>query len=332
MLDHTEELEETGVSLVPEAVDQMDREALRQRVRDYVAANSTSLKNVGLVAGIAESTFTAWLSDKYKGNNERIDTNVRIWLKSEEQLGRRRMAMPTDAKFAQTRSAQKFLAALEHAQALPDIVVIVGGAGVGKTTAINHYKATRPNVLVLTAEPLIGSAFAMLDYLREVLGIPEQTRHKISRAITVKLQGTQGLIIIDEAQHLAVRCINQLRAIFDRAGIGLALVGNEEVWSRIDGGGRKAEFAQLFSRVGMRVTVARPSVKDIEIMLDASEVTEPAQRALLKTIASKPGALRTMGKTLRIARMVAIGAEETLNDTHIQSAWNRLAGGEIGGS
>jgi DNA transposition AAA+ family ATPase len=319
---------EEALNMVPAAIDQLDREALRQRVRDYVATNSTSYKGVALMAGVAESTFTAWLGGKYRGNNDRIEADIRVWLKSEEQLGKRRMVLPVDAKFSPTRSALKFMAALEHAQAMPDVAVIAAGAGVGKTTTCTHYKATRPNVWILTAEPSMATPYAMLEYLREVLGLPETPPHKTSRAVTMKLQGTQGLVIIDEAQHLSIKCIDQMRMIYDRAGIGLALVGNEEVWGRIDGGGRKAELAQLFSRVGIRVTVGRPTAKDIEILLDASEITDPKQRAVLKTIAGKPGALRAMVKTLRLARMVALGSEEELNDTHIMSAWHRLSGGQ----
>lgn len=67
---------------------------------------------------------------------------------------------------------------------------------------------------------------------------------KRSRATSSRLKGTQGLLIVDEAQHLSAGAIDQLRAVHDRAEVGLALLGNEEVWSRIDGGGRKAQ-AQL---------------------------------------------------------------------------------------
>jgi DNA transposition AAA+ family ATPase len=295
-----------------------------------VAANSTSYKSVSLLVGVGESTFTAWLGNKYRGDNDKIDEKVAIWLKNEASITRQKKVLPADIKFAPTRSAQKFLAVLEHAQALPDVVVIAGGAGVGKSTACLQYKATHPNVWILTAEPSISSAYAMLEYLRETLGIPEVAPHKVSRAITIKLTGTQGLVIIDEAQHLAPKTIDQMRCVYDRAGIGLALVGNEEVWSRIDGGGRKADMAQLFSRVGMRITVARPTKKDIEAMLDASDIADAKQRLTLQTIAGKPGALRGMAKTLRIARMLALGADQPLSEEHIRAAYSRLSGGEDG--
>ena len=65
--------------------------------------------------------------------------------------------------------------------------------------------------------------------------------------------------MIDEAQHLTVRALNHLRCVSDESGIGIALVGNEEIYSKLRGSG-KADFAQLFSRVGMRKHVLTNSL------------------------------------------------------------------------
>jgi DNA transposition AAA+ family ATPase len=332
MLDTTTEIStQPNVPLVADGIEQLSPEALRQRVRDYAAAHAVSLRSIGVLCQVAgESTFTAWVSGKYKGDNEAIDKKVRIWLRHEDQVSRQKAVLPVDVKFAQTPTAVKFLTALEYAQALPDIIVISGGAGVGKTSAIHHYRDTRPNVWVLTAEPLLSSHSKMMEYLREVLGIPETGRHKVSRAVAQKLQGTQGLIIIDEAQHLTPKCMDQMRSVFDRAGVGLALVGNEEVWARIDGGGHKAGYSQVFSRVGMRVTVARPTTKDIEVLLDAAEVVGAAPRAVLRTLGQKPGGLRGMVKTLRAGRLAASGAGQELTDEHVIAAWSRRMGAQDG--
>lgn len=301
---------------------------LRQAVRDYVAANSTSYKSIATVAGVGESTFTAWLGNKYRGKNELIDEKVRIWLQSEKSFARQKSAMPADVAFVHTRSAKKIIATLEHAQAMPDIVVVSGGAGIGKSSSCAQYKATHPNVFLLTAEPSLSSSYAMMEYLRETLSIPETAPFRVSRAITLKLQNSQALIIIDEAQHLKPEAIDQLRSVHDRAQVGMAFVGNEEVWKQIDGGGRNAKMAQIFSRVGMRVSVARSTPKDIDAMLDASGIDDEDSRKVLKFVASKPGALRGMVKTLRVARMLAMGAEQELNKAHLEAAYTRLSGGQ----
>jgi len=320
MLDHAE-------PTIPKL--DLDADALRQRVRDHVAMNSTSLKSVALLAGVGESTFTAWLGAKYRGDNDAITEKVRIWAANEETIARTKTIVPEALKFTHTSASKKILGALEHAQVLGGVVVITGGPGVGKTTSCNHYMATHPNVWKLTSEPLLSGPFAMVEYLRDVLGIPQTAPHKLSRAIAAKLTGTKGLLIFDEAQHQAMLTIDQIRAINDRCQIGIAFVGTEEFWQRIDGGGRKGEFAQFRSRVGLRVHVTKSGTKDADAILDAEEITDPKQRAMLKIFAGKPGALRSMCMTLRDARMMAAGAKEELTAEHIEAAWTMLSGAEV---
>jgi DNA transposition AAA+ family ATPase len=266
------------------------------------------------------------LNSRYAGNNEKIEEKVRIWLHSQKSFAAAKVAMPEPLRFVHTRSAKKFLSALEFAQAMPDVAVIVGAPGTGKTTACVQYKATHPNVWHLTAEPLISACGPVMKYLREAVGLPEMETYRIPHAMQMKIQNTQGLIIVDEAQHLSTEALDQLRSVHDRCGVGLALVGSEELWRRVDGGGRKAAFAQLFSRVGIRVAVGRSSVRDIEVLLDAAGIHDEKQRAVLKTIGQKPGALRGIVKTLRAARKVAAGAGEALGEQHILQAWQLNCG------
>jgi DNA transposition AAA+ family ATPase len=302
---------------------------LRARVKAYVQAHSISYRSIALMAGIGESTFTAWLNEKYRGNNEAIEEKVTLWFDSETVLSRAKVSMP-EIKFTLTKTAGKILAALQHAQSQPDIVQITGGAGVGKTlTAIQH-KRSHPNVWMLTADPSVCTPYSMLEYLRDVLGMPETAPHRTCRAIIAKLAGTQALLIIDESQHLNAKAFDQLRAIHDQAGIGMAFMGNEEVHGRIDGGGRREEFAQVFSRIGKRVKAMKSSADDIELMLDSAGVDDAKQRSTLRFIAQRPGALRSMMKTLRLARTVAIGAQEELNDGHIRAAYANSTGDQDG--
>lgn len=320
-----------GPAKLAQDLNALQGDELRQKVREYMAAHKVSQSAVATVAGIAESTFSAWLKSTYKGDNEKVDERVRIWLRSNEVFSGRRRTSLRHMKFAETISAGKMIAALEHAQALPDIVVISAGAGVGKTATCVHYERSRPNVWRFTADPSLHSHGKMLDYMREVLNIPKMPSHKITRAIADRLSNTQGLLIIDEAQHLATKCIEMLRSIHDRGEVGMAFVGNMEVWGRIDGGGRNSELTQVFSRVGNRVQIARPSDRDIEIILDTVGIEDDEQRRILKTIAKEPGALRALDKVLVLANIVADGAGEPLGKPHLMRAWSRFSGRRIGG-
>ena len=75
--------------------------------------------------------------------------------------------------------------------------------------------------------------------------------------IVQRLQGTKGLLILDEAQHLMLPALESLRSIHDATACGLVLMGNEAVYSRLSGR-RSAEFAHLFSRVGMVLKLENP--------------------------------------------------------------------------
>jgi DNA transposition AAA+ family ATPase len=301
---------------------------LRRAVRDWAAAKQCALNAVAKQAGIPESTFTAWLGGYYKGNNARIEDRVRVWLSGELNFSRIKAATPQAMNFIQTRTARKVMGALEHAQAMPDIAVITGGAGVGKTSSCQQYAASYSNVWILTARNSLSSPYSMMEYLRDKLGVPETAPFRVAAAIGLKLQGSGGLIIVDEAQHLRTSTFDELRSLHDLAGVGMAFVGNHGVWERINGGGRKAEFAQLFSRVGVRVNVEKSSGADADDILDAAAIEAPKVRKFLRAIAQRPGALRQMSKVLRMAQMQALGAEEELNETHVEAAWNRLSGGE----
>lgn len=104
------------------------------------------------------------------------------------------------------------------------------------------------------------------DLLCEQIGIREKSARRIYMEMIGRLKGSGRLIVIDEAQHLTKKTLEHIRSIADEAGIGVCLVGNEEVFSRLKGSG-KADFAQIFSRVAIRRAVFTATVKEAGIAL-----------------------------------------------------------------
>src|ERR1035437_1267786 len=64
-----------------------------------------------------------------------------------------------------------------------------------------------------------------------------QTHDRVSAIMAC---GTGGLLVIDEAQHLSVAALDQIRSIHDATDLGIALVGNQQVYARLTGGNRAA--------------------------------------------------------------------------------------------
>jgi len=295
---------------------------LRAKVK-AIQEGGVKLTQIAAEVGIPYGTFTSWNGGTYAGDNDKIATAVEKWLMSREDRARTAAILPTSPGFQRTPTAEKILALLNFCHHAPDLGVLAGGAGIGKTTAIEEYQRRASNVFIVTAEPVSRSAHAVLQDLAEVIGVVEKSTTRLSRAIQNRLRNTNALIIVDEAQHLPTGTLDQLRSLHDRAGCGLVLSGNQTVYSRLAGGNGKPEFAQLFSRVGMRINQDRPTDEDVAVLSKAWGVEGPDEVQLLRAISKKPGALRGVAKTIRLASVVAAGRDEHVSVNHIKAAWNQ---------
>ncbi|MFZ5059001.1 AAA family ATPase, partial [Klebsiella pneumoniae] len=85
----------------------------------------------------------------------------------------------------------------------------------------------------------------------------------LARALRRRLDGTQGLIIIDEADHLGAEALEELRLLQEATRVGLVLMGNHRVYSNMTGGNRTVEFARLFSRIAKRVAINKTKKADV---------------------------------------------------------------------
>lgn len=310
-----------------------DMDAIRDRVRQIMAADGLNQADVARASGIKYGTFTGWLGGSYQGRNDKIASDVQIWLDSREDQKRVRAVVPEKPEFLPTQTATAILDTLRFAHIIPDIAVVAGGAGLGKTYAVSEYARVNPNVWIATMQPSTSGVYPMLIEIAESMGVTERVLVKLSRAIGRRAQGAGGLIVIDDAQHLSSQALDQLRSLHDLYGVGVGLVGNETVYARLEGEGRKAQFAQLFSRIGVRLTQARPRSSDVGALIEAWGVSDAAEVRFLKAVAAKPGALRGVTKVMQLASMLAAGAAEPRDIGHIKAAWNRLSsnGGTIHG-
>jgi len=206
--------------------------------------------------------------------------------------------------------------------------VIYGGAGLGKTVTLEHYRASNPSVWIATMAPDTKGVVSCLEEIAEAVGIREVPggARKIARLIRKRIAGTRGLLVIDEAQHLCHRALDSIRSIHDATGVGVCLAGNEIVYAQLTGGTRAIGFAQLFSRVAKRVRLSKPTDADIAAILDAWQITDKDTRKFCMAIGKRPGALRGLSQTLRLASLFASNVGEPLSLPIIRDAWADLGG------
>jgi DNA transposition AAA+ family ATPase len=298
---------------------------LQREIAAMIDADATLTQAIiSREAGIGNGILSQWLAGKYPGNNEAIDMKVRIWRDAHlERAAAERM--PRAPGYVDTPTTQRVIAALSYAQIAGDIAVAYGGAGLGKTTACERYRDSNPSVWIATMEPASSGVVTCLQVVAEALGLAVGGGAlSLSRAIAKRVRGTSGLLVIDEAQHLSVAALDQLRAIHDATGVGIALVGNDGVYSRMAGGRNSVQLDRLFSRIGKRLSLRQSSEADVKALVKAWGITDAKCMPTIMEIARRPGALRGLTKTLRLASMQAAAEKRDVCCEDVRAAAREL--------
>lgn len=278
-------------------------------------------------SGLSAATVSQWMGGIYPGDNSAIEVKLERWIVQYRQQQSTQALMPPAPGYVNTPTAERVMAALQYAQIAGDIAVIYGGAGLGKSTAIARYADGALNCWVVEMTKDCHSMVTAMEEIGEKVGVANAGAGaaRLRRAIVKKVQATGGLLVLDEAQHLGVDALDEIRGIHDATGIGIALVGNDQVYARMTGGNRAAYLDRLFSRIGKRVHLPKSKPADIEMLLQAWGV-EGECRAQLVRIAERPGALRGMTKVLRLASMRAAVSGRAMCCTDVQTAVLELGG------
>ena len=302
-------------------------EALAAKINELIKLEDRSQTAMAKEIGVGAAVFNQWLQGKYTGRNDEVQIKVMRWLDARDSEQELKSKLPADLDWVRTPSANAVSAALGFSQMAGAISVIYGGAGMGKTTAIKVYCRRSPNVWVVTASPTVSMPGPILLRIAAALGSRTTGHlHQVEESIIERVKDTRGLLVIDEAQHLSHRALDTIRAIHDATGVGIVLCGNEIVYAQLTGGNRSVGFAQLFSRVAKRVRLSKPQAGDIDAILDAWQITDKPTRKFCHGIGMRPGALRGLSQTIRLANLFAKQSDLPLSLDIIRDAWADLGG------
>jgi len=304
-------------------------DTLRSSIRAFMEAHGLSQADVSKDSLVANTTLSQFLNAKYAGNNQEIAKQLSRWLTAKTEEHRLSSQAIPEPTFTKTKNSDLVIGTLRAAQALGDLGLITGPPGCGKTAAARQYRTTAPRVDIATASPSIATAGAIMQQLIRGRGETPRGRAGASKLeLTLhsrRLFTAGGLVVIDEAQWLNMEALEELRAIHDDTGVGIVLMGNETVLSRIEGNERSASYAQLYSRAGVRVRLKPMLPEDIEAVLGSMGVTEAGVIRTAVAINAKDS-LRVVVKAVRRAHMIATGQRENLTEQHLRLAYAGLGG------
>ena len=231
-----------------------------------------------------------------------------------------------NSQMAHTHTVDDVIMAVSFAEAAGDISLIYGDAGLGKTVSLKEYVSLHPDTIYVGLKDCDKSTKGVCEKILSCIG---KELHGVDRllvdTITDYLMNNPRLIIIDEAQHLSIRALENLRAINDSTETGIVLCGNPTVYDRMHGRGQ-AHFAQLYSRIGIRRHIVEPELEDItKIFLNYG--LDKESLLYLHKLALQRGGIRNCVKVLNIALQLRDSEKEPLSIDHLQSAY-QLRNGE----
>lgn len=241
-------------------MEQISYEEAIKWLKEYIQKEKKTQSAVAAELGVSSGLISSFLSGKYKTPEAVIPKIMEL-----SKVHEKKVIAPKAPDFAETTVSRTVINAIEYARLRGTVSVVYGDAGVGKTSAAREYLKNNSLALGITISPTYASITGVNELIAEQLGVRERVARRITREIIDKLNNSGRVLVVDEAQHLTGRALDHLRCISDEAGIGVALIGNEEVYSKLRGRGQAA-FAQLFSRIGMRKQVLTSNLTKEDIL------------------------------------------------------------------
>ncbi|EJL6858613.1 AAA family ATPase [Vibrio cholerae] len=295
------------------------------RIKALIEAQEVTGAQIAKEISVSTTTVSQLLNGLYPSNPDRMIRKLQSWIDLREQ---RQSTPNVNPGFVMTETAKQIMADLTYAQITESFAVIFGASGVGKTETAREYQRSNNNVWMITASPSRASLTECLYELAMELGLDQAPRRKgpLSRVIRQRLLNSEGLVIIDESDHLDYPTLEELRILQEETGIGMALLGNNKVYTQLTGGRRNEDFARLFSRIAKKRGIHKAKKSDVKAIAQAWNVMGEEEQALMQQVSERPGALRLLTKTLKLSVMYANG--KAMDTTLLRKAFAELTANE----
>ena len=314
------------------ATQPIDVEEQRRWLVDHRAAAGLSWSEISKRINIPSGTLSQFGSEKgYSGDESKLAQKIYQYRQLLASQAAIEVEAPETPGYFETQTSKQLSHVLAMAQR-GRIVVAALGPGLGKTMTAKQYAACYPNVFHCTMTPSTAGVNNMQIEVLDAMGERDAagTPQKLSRRIRDRVRNLRHpLLILDEAQHLSEKALEEVRSWNDAEGLGIALFGNETVLQRLEGGNRRAAFAQLFSRVSLRVVRSQPLKADIDALAEAWKIHDDLVTGYLHKICLTPGGLRSGSMALELAWMLASSEAKPLELSHLQDAWAQLSNSKV---
>ncbi len=218
--------------------------ALQARVEQFLKEKGLSQAKAAPIMGFSPTALSHYRRSMYEGDVAALERKIEEFFKAQdEQDASTEKALPYKPiqDYIPTSISEDVYKLIRYCQLEKGMVIIHGDAGIGKTKGAEKFVRDNPTSSVyIQATPSTGTVGSVLSLVARALRVTEcRKKVELIAAIREKLDGTNRIIIIDEAQHLQLRALDEIRAWTEPnpenklPGIGIALIGNSTVYSRM---------------------------------------------------------------------------------------------------
>lgn len=241
---------------------------LKQALKDVLEERGISLNRLSTSLGISTSALSQWSNGTYSGNISKIETAVKSFLEHErEKLSVKKWRF----KFTTTTISKRVFEIARLCHMKCELGVAYGKSGIGKTRAVKEYIRKYPATILIESDQT-SNLKTMFSTINRKLGLSGTgSSNSLFTECVEKLMNSDRLVIIDEAEHLKDKVLEQLRRLYDEANIGILFVGMPRLIHNFHG--LRGNFEQIFNRaVGFVAQLEKPKLSDFEALLEASGV------------------------------------------------------------
>lgn len=224
------------------AMEAIELSTIRAELEAFMSRENVSQASLSRALGVSASAISLFLKDKYAGKASELAEKIKLYIKnfSKRESEETRIFFSKDKKMSDFVIAE----AIENRE----IAIITGEAGSGKSTIAKEWSKSHPNVVLLEAT-LHTTASVLLKELGTQFGVNGGANlHESVSNISRYLKNADVVLMIDEAEHLPLRALEDLRRIWDFSGVPLILFGTEILTRNLMG--KNGELRQLYSRIG----------------------------------------------------------------------------------
>ncbi|AQW80768.1 AAA family ATPase [Campylobacter pinnipediorum] len=216
-----------------------------KKLECFLSDNEISASALARALGLSPATISQFRKAEYKGDIATVAKKIENYIDNYSQKKQKVVALSEEVYQSDDFVTANFV--IDEAVAEKEIALIYGEAGSGKTTVLKEFCKKHSNAVLIEAT-CHTSAKAILEDLCEALKIdaPNGLNARL-KAVARFLKQSDKILVVDEAEHLPLRALEDLRRIHDFSRTPLILCGTEILLKNLMG--KNKELKQLYSRI-----------------------------------------------------------------------------------